>query len=55
MVLAQDSAKASEGVILELPGLLIVPQRPDDHAEIDGREKSGPVVVAEDFAAAGTR
>ena len=53
MVLAQDAAEASEGVCLERPGLLIVPKRPQDHAEILGREKGGPVVVAEDCAAAG--
>ncbi len=53
MVLAQDPAEAGEGVGLELPSLLIVPQRPQDHAEIDGRQQGGPVVLAEDSAAAG--
>ena len=53
MVLAQDSAAAGEGVVLELPGLLIVTQRPQDQAEDVGREQGGGVVLAEDSAAAG--
>ena len=36
VVLAEDSAAAGEGVVLELPGLLIVAQRPQDQAEEAG-------------------
>jgi hypothetical protein len=31
--LAEDPAAAGEGVVLELPGLLIVAQRPQDQAQ----------------------
>ena len=37
VVVAQDSAEAGEGVALELPGLLIVAQRPQGEAEEAGR------------------
>jgi hypothetical protein len=33
VVLAEDSAAAGEGVVLGLPGVLIVTERPQDQAE----------------------
>ena len=53
MVLAEDSAAAGEGVVQELPGLLIVTQRPQDQAEEAGRGEGVGVVLAQDSAAAG--
>ena len=50
VVLAEDSAAAGEGVVLELPGLLIVTQRPQEQAEVAGRGEGVGVVVAEDSA-----
>ena len=53
VVLAEDPAAAGEGVLVELPGLLVVAQRPQDEAEVAGRAQGGGVVLAEDPAAAG--
>ena len=53
VVLAEDSAAAGEGVVLELPGLLILAQRPQDQAEEAGCSQCDDVVLAQDSAAAG--
>ena len=53
MVLTEDSAAAGEGVALELPGLLVLTQRPQVEAEEAGRAQGVGVVLTEDSAAAG--
>ena len=53
MVLAQDSAAAGEGVVLELAGLLVLAQRSQGEAEEAGCAQCDGVVLAEDSAAAG--
>ena len=52
VVLAEGLATAGKGVGLELPGLLVVTQRPQVQAEEAGREKGVGVVLTEDVAAA---
>jgi hypothetical protein len=52
MVLAEDSAAAGQGVALEIAGLRIVTQRPQDPAEDERREQRGGVVLAQALAAA---
>ena len=53
MVLAEDSAAAGQGVVLKLPGLLIVAQDHRSAAEEAGRAERVGVVLAQDSAAAG--
>ena len=53
MVLAQHSAAAGEGVVLELAGLLVLAQGSEGEAEDAGRAQCVGVVLAQDSAAAG--
>jgi hypothetical protein len=53
VVVAQDLAQAGEGVLAELPGLLVLPQLPQGGGEVNGREKGLRVAVAQDPTAAG--
>jgi hypothetical protein len=50
MVLAEDSTAAGEGIVLELPCLLIVTQVPHEQAEVAGRGEGVGVILAEDSA-----
>ena len=53
VVVTQDPAAASEGVLAELACLLVLPQLPQREREAVGREQGMGVVVAQDPAAAG--
>ncbi len=53
VVVAQDPARAGEGVLGELAGLLILPQLPQGGGELVGRAQGVGVVVAQDSPHAG--